>query len=76
MKATRLTYDSEITKAYNDPDTSLYFREGNEGEYELVKGHTLEDVLDATCHGFEFVAVDTKYISENDLEFDDMEREM
>lgn len=76
MKATRLTYDSEITKAYNDPDTSLYFREGNEGEYELVKDHTLEDVLDATCHGFEFVAVNTKYISESDLEFDDLERDM
>lgn len=76
MKATRLTYDIEITKAYNDPNTSLYFREGNEGEYELVKGHTLEDVLDATCHGFEFVVVNTKYVSESDLEFDDLEREM
>lgn len=76
MKATRLTHDSEITKAYNDANTNLYFREGNEGEYELVKGHTLEDVLDATCHGFEFITVDTKYISEDDLEFDDMEREM
>lgn len=69
MKATKLKHDSEIKKAYSDPNTSLYFREGNEGEYELVGKHSLEDVLDATCHGFEFVAVDTKFVSENELEF-------
>lgn len=81
MKAIRLTHDIDIKKAYitPEPNTSLYFREGDEGDYELVEGHTLDTILDATCHGFEFISIEgasDKIVKVDDLEFEENEREI
>ena len=58
MKAYLLTTDEEIKKAYEDPAMTIYFREGGEGNYDNIKHHDLETIIDATSHGFEFVAVE------------------
>jgi hypothetical protein len=74
MKATRLLCDEDIRKAYNDENVSIYFREGGEGVFENTKEHDLETILDATCHGFEFVAVEKRsdnYLMEDDLDIEE-----
>lgn len=81
MLARKLETDAEITAAYNEAKTSenigFYWREGSEGGYEnnFLNDHGIEAVLDATCHGFEFIAVETPekpdFIEEDELEFAD-----
>lgn len=71
MNAIKLTTDEDIKKAYQEKN--IYFREGNEGEYSFIAHHTLDTILDATSHGFEFIATDVyvgDYLFEEDITFD------
>lgn len=58
MQVWKLETDEEIKSAFADQTVSIFWREGSTGDYENIKvgGHDLETVIDATCHGFEFVA--------------------
>ena len=58
MKVIYLSTDEEIKKAYEDPNMTIYFRDGSEGDYENIRNNDLDVVIDATCHGFELVAVE------------------
>lgn len=52
----KLMSDNDIIEAYNDPNVTIYFREGDEEPLNPVINFSLEILLDATCHGFEFFA--------------------
>ena len=52
----KLLSDNDIIEAYNDPNVTIYFREGDEEPLNPVTNFSLETLLDATCHGFEFFA--------------------
>ena len=59
MQVWKLETDEDIKSAFVDQTVSIFWREGSTGDYENIKvgGYDLETVIDATCHGFEFVAL-------------------
>ena len=65
MKYMELKTEDELTEAFNNPNTAIYFREGNQGDYESAIGFTKEVLSDGTVHGFELVAVVGLPISQN-----------
>lgn len=72
MKAYKLRKDSDIEQFYKNPDYNIYFREGDEGEYEPNTNGDLRDLIDATCHGFEIIAVQKPYLREMDIELEEL----
>ena len=58
MQVWKLETDEDIRVAFLDPTVSIFGREIGTGDYENVKagGHDYETIVDATCHGFEFIA--------------------
>ena len=58
MQVWKLETDEDIRAAFSDPTVSIFGREIGSSNYENVKagGHSYEDVVDATSHGFEFIA--------------------
>lgn len=57
IKAINLNTDFLIEKYYNSKDYRLYFVEEGDNFYSCCDGNTLKDIIDASCHGFHFIAI-------------------
>lgn len=74
-KVKMIKTDNEIKEAYGSKEKALYFRERDCGAFELMNKarHSVEAVLDATAHGFEFAVGEFSgeppmYVSKDDVE--------
>ena len=66
-----LKTDDDIREAFADSSVKVFYREGGTGRFEQLPSNDIEDVIDATTYGFEFIAstdveAETKHISELD----------
>lgn len=69
FSAIRLQTDEDLKRHFFDAKKKLFFKERTESVYQSLGEHTLEEVIDATSHGFEFVAVvDRRLLPNESLE--------
>lgn len=76
FSAIRLQTDEDLKRHFFDAEKKLFFKERTESVYQSLGEHTLEEVIDATSHGFEFVAVNREQLPNETSEYEIPENEL